>query len=252
MSEILLLSEVLLFWTLATASPTLNMDWRLGGDSKKGLLAVLFYPPARAVLAAAAAAAAVWMWNWQGLILGLLTGLSVLSLFFWRQKTQEHGFLTEAELLSLVAFVLLAAGFIWWQRLGVGFPWFRFPIETGKIAFAYLTVSALIFSVWHSGNLVSGVLSKEGILPSKPAEEKASLRHGRLIGYLERLLIVVLIVQNSYEGLGFLIAAKGLIRSKELVDNRELVEYFLVGSLLSVLCAVAIGLFVRFALVELW
>lgn len=149
MNEILLFSEVLLFWTLATASPTLDMNWRQWRDSERGMLAMLFRPPARAVLAAAAAAAAVW--NWQGLILGAFTGLSVLSMFFWRQRTEKRGFLTEAELLSLLAFIVPAAGFIWWQRLGVGFPWFRFPIESGRIAFAYLTVSALIFSVWHSG-----------------------------------------------------------------------------------------------------
>ena len=67
---------------------------------------------------------------------------------------------------------------------------------------------------------------------------------GRLIGNLERLLLIVIVVAGSYPSLGFLAAAKGLIRSKDL-ENRDWAEYFLVGSLTSVLVAIAAGLLIQ-------
>jgi hypothetical protein len=73
---------------------------------------------------------------------------------------------------------------------------------------------------------------------------------GRLIGNLERILLVVVVAAGSYESLAFLAAAKGLIRSKEL-ENRDWAEYFLVGSLASVLVSVAVGLLVR-QLMKMW
>lgn len=71
---------------------------------------------------------------------------------------------------------------------------------------------------------------------------------GRLIGNLERLLLTVIVVAGSYQSLAFLAAAKGLIRSKDL-ENRDWAEYFLVGSLTSVLVAVAAGLLIQRLLV---
>lgn len=73
---------------------------------------------------------------------------------------------------------------------------------------------------------------------------------GRMIGNLERLLLVVIVVAGSYQALAFLAAAKGLIRSKNLED-RDWAEYFLVGSLASVLVSMAVGLVIA-QLLKYW
>jgi hypothetical protein len=77
------------------------------------------------------------------------------------------------------------------------------------------------------------------------------INRGRLIGNLERLLLTLVVVGGSYAALGFLVAAKGLIRSEEL-QEREFAEYFLVGSLCSVLVALCGGLVIRYTLLALW
>ena len=68
---------------------------------------------------------------------------------------------------------------------------------------------------------------------------------GRLIGMLERIFIFLLVIFNQYAAIGFIIAAKGVTRFKEL-ENRNFAEYILIGTLLSALSAVLVGLFVRF------
>jgi hypothetical protein len=63
---------------------------------------------------------------------------------------------------------------------------------------------------------------------------------GRYIGMIERLLIIIFIVQGFPHGLPFLIAIKSLTRFKQF-ENKQFSEYYLIGSLFSALIAVAIG-----------
>ena len=58
---------------------------------------------------------------------------------------------------------------------------------------------------------------------------------GRIIGYLERLLIFVFIVSGQFAGVGFLVAAKSIFRFGELKDseNRKQAEYIIIGTMLS-------------------
>jgi hypothetical protein len=48
------------------------------------------------------------------------------------------------------------------------------------------------------------------------------------------------------------VAAKGVVRSGEFQNDRDFAEYFLIGSLSSVLVALSAGLALRFALIRLW
>lgn len=63
---------------------------------------------------------------------------------------------------------------------------------------------------------------------------------GRYIGMIERLLIMIFIVQGTPQGLTFLIAVKSLTRFKQF-ENKRFAEYYLIGSLLSALIAVVLG-----------
>ncbi len=63
---------------------------------------------------------------------------------------------------------------------------------------------------------------------------------GRYIGMVERVLIIIFIVQGIPHGMTFLIAVKSLTRFKQF-ENKEFSEYYLIGSLLSALIAVFMG-----------
>ena len=62
---------------------------------------------------------------------------------------------------------------------------------------------------------------------------------GYIIGWLERLLVAIGILIQSWEVLAAVIALKTVARFKEL-DDRLPAEYFLVGSLFSILWAILV------------
>ncbi|MCB1318491.1 MAG: hypothetical protein KDK27_21140, partial [Leptospiraceae bacterium] len=55
------------------------------------------------------------------------------------------------------------------------------------------------------------------------------------------------ILSGAFEAAGFIMAAKGFARFKEL-DDRNFAEYVLIGTLLSAGFAILIGIFVAFIL----
>lgn len=74
----------------------------------------------------------------------------------------------------------------------------------------------------------------------------SDVSRGRLIGYLERIIIMILIYKGAYSAIGFVVAAKSLVRFKNL-DQREWAEYFLVGTLISTLLGLLLGFLLQFA-----
>jgi hypothetical protein len=67
---------------------------------------------------------------------------------------------------------------------------------------------------------------------------------GRVIGMLERMLIFFFVLINQFGAIGFIIAAKGFTRFKEL-DKRDFAEYVLIGTLLSSLAAMAAAVILK-------
>ncbi|TYS70376.1 DUF3307 domain-containing protein [Sutcliffiella horikoshii] len=70
------------------------------------------------------------------------------------------------------------------------------------------------------------------------------LSRGKVIGYLERLLVVALILMGSFSAVGFIVAAKSLTRFKQM-DDRDWAEYFLLGTLTSFLFAIIYGVLLK-------
>lgn len=70
---------------------------------------------------------------------------------------------------------------------------------------------------------------------------------GRVIGVLERSLIFLIIYfSGDFSAVGFMLAAKGLVRIRQLRD-RQFSEYLLIGTLASAICAVIVALVLRLA-----
>jgi hypothetical protein len=81
--------------------------------------------------------------------------------------------------------------------------------------------------------------------PKKP--DTIEYERGRLIGLLERTFFYFLVIFDKTAVVGIIIALKSLARFREL-DNKEFAEYFLIGSLLSLLWAVIPAVQVRILL----
>ncbi|MDO8295113.1 MAG: hypothetical protein Q7T19_01605 [Caulobacter sp.] len=97
----------------------------------------------------------------------------------------------------------------------------------------------------------------DGTMPPGP-----SLKAGRIIGSLERTTIMIGLVVGSWEVLVAVVALKTVARFKDL-DERIEAEYFLVGSLASLVWAIIVtglalwydyclGVNVRGAIIAVW
>ncbi|WHY75344.1 DUF3307 domain-containing protein [Neobacillus sp. WH10] len=73
---------------------------------------------------------------------------------------------------------------------------------------------------------------------------KHDLSRGKLIGYIERLLVLVLTFYSAYPAIGFIVAAKSIARFKQM-DDRDWAEYFLLGTLTSMFIGISLGLLLR-------
>lgn len=73
---------------------------------------------------------------------------------------------------------------------------------------------------------------------------------GKWIGIFERVLILTFILHNQYTPIGFLIAAKSILRfgDKEEQQPRKQTEYVLIGTLMSFASALALGMVIRLLL----
>ncbi|MGE5581686.1 MAG: DUF3307 domain-containing protein [Bacillota bacterium] len=64
---------------------------------------------------------------------------------------------------------------------------------------------------------------------------------GAAVGILERLLIITLVLLKNYALIGLVLTGKSLVRFKEFTDQ-EFTEYYLIGSLTSILVALVVGI----------
>lgn len=71
---------------------------------------------------------------------------------------------------------------------------------------------------------------------------------GHSIGLLERVLMLTFILMGEYAGVGFLLAAKSIFRFGDLraSEEKQLTEYVMLGTLLSVTVTLFIGLTINF------
>jgi hypothetical protein len=133
--------------------------------------------------------------------------------------------------------------------------WTTVPQLRSLSADRFLLLTGLFLAQLSTGNaLVRLVLASIGaIRPQGMPQPSDRLRGGRLLGPLERVFILGLGLAGQVTAAGIVIAAKGLIRwpelritPRELGDEREdhvsidaVTEYFLVGSFVSWLLALA-------------
>jgi hypothetical protein len=108
-------------------------------------------------------------------------------------------------------------------------------------------VFAMLFIMSPASFLIKVVISRWSprSSPGKIMTEVESLENaGQLIGIMERFLIVIFILLNRWEGIGFLLGAKSIFRFGDLTEAKDtkLTEYVLIGTLLSFILAIVTGL----------
>lgn len=147
---------------------------------------------------------------------------------------------------SLHLIVLLIA----WLYLINGFdrvvPFLQF-LGTNETAITIIT--AVVFLVWPAGIAIGKFTEPfRKQIDTSDSLEKA----GKYIGVFERILVFIFILYNQYAAIGFLIAAKSILRVTEKEsgsqgknDSRKKTEYVLIGTFISFTMAILTGILVN-------
>ena len=103
--------------------------------------------------------------------------------------------------------------------------------ENFKTIILYISVFSIIFepaSVFIR-KLFTSISSK-----TYPKENLEELKAGNIIGKLERIIIAILLLNNQFGVIGFVLTAKSIARFKQM-ENRDFAEKYLIGTLTSFL-----------------
>ena len=117
------------------------------------------------------------------------------------------------------------------------------PIENFPVAQLLIIVTAAVFLTNPTSVIIKTFISQW--TPDTLYTVTSSLPDaGKIIGYLERLLVLTFILNHHWEAVGFLLAAKSVFRFGNLKEShdRKLTEYVLIGTLLSFGIALAVSL----------
>jgi len=98
--------------------------------------------------------------------------------------------------------------------------------------------------IWPAGRLVGAFTARWKDRCSPEDERQDGLDYGGLwIGRLERILVVTFILLNHFEAIGFLVAAKSILRYGEISrgGSRREAEYVLIGTMMSFMIAIIAG-----------
>lgn len=129
-------------------------------------------------------------------------------------------------LASVVAVAALAPG-LWDAGLWAGLP---------RLAPVMALAAGLILAT-RAGGFAVGLLMEPWA-----AEAPSGLPGGgRMIGLLERGLIFTLLLTGQAQGVGYLVAAKSVLRFGAVANESKLSEYVIIGTLASVLWAIGMA-----------
>ncbi|TVZ28483.1 uncharacterized protein DUF3307 [Gillisia sp. Hel_I_86] len=108
-------------------------------------------------------------------------------------------------------------------------------------------IGTYLFVIFPAGFLI-GKATKKWQNEIEETHKKNSLDDaGRYIGIFERILVLTFILTNNFSAIGFLIAAKSILRfsDKSETGARKQTEYVLIGTLISFTITILLGLLVR-------
>lgn len=181
------------------------------------------------------------IWSWSAWWIAVIIGLSHLLIDALKKKNNLCSFVLD-QLAHIICLIIIAyiTGLL---------------LENGMVAYGTvpLEANAILYALVFLVNAKPSNILIKHLLDAYSVRNKNSdsigknsndeIKSGKLIGNIERWLIIIFVLCGQYDAIGFLIAAKSIIRYKE--GDTEKTEYVLTGTLLSVFIAVISGLFLK-------
>jgi len=184
-------------------------------------------------------------WYWLFLVLG--TGLSHLLIDYIKRYISKKPFIVD-QLLHVIVIIVL-----WWlwgecvtmRELN---PFQVFLSMFGRSPTTnILTLLGLLIILKPVGVLIEkgeiwdfnrdkNKLPTKNIPESRTTPDENQKGAGKMIGYLERIIVFFLLINNQFGAIAFVLTAKSVMRFPEIGKSNNapsLVEFYIIGTLLS-------------------
>lgn len=181
--------------------------------------------------------------------LPVLLSAGILSVFHWLvdsikylylkkgKKEQNASLYITDQLIHLGCMAVVSSLFLY-----MGFE-FTVSDRVNDIAYATL-ISPFAVLQWASLILMmvkpANITIKQLINKYKPREDTLfnTSKTGALIGALERIIMLLFLSVGQYAAIGLVLTAKSVARYNKIAEDKNFAEYYLLGTLLSVLFAI--------------
>ena len=194
---------------------------------------------------------------WSGFFLLILIFLINAVSVFWEARTRDIEWSRFVVFVGILLSLFLAEGLIdreaptllsgalsSWKKEPGFLSWKIFTPQFLSIGAGFLILTNEI------NHLIRFILHRLKVEPQESAAVRIvsdtsypfeGLSRGRIIGVLERAMIFIVVLANQLSAIGFILTAKGVARFKDL-DEKDFVEYLIIGTFLSALMALLVGL----------
>jgi len=184
------------------------------------------------------ASLAYLLMGWQYWLVASVILITHIVIDGWKSYQQQTStyFLIDQSLHLLVITACWYFTFIKWSEVVVAWQHLNTQVPLWK------TITAFVFLTSPAGILI-GQITKPWRDKLPEAENLANA--GKWIGIIERIIILLFVLQNQFSAIGLLVAAKGIIRFNEKDRPEIKTEYLVIGTLMSIALAVITGLLIK-------
>lgn len=184
-------------------------------------------------------AAFAWiMIGWQYWLIAIIILITHTTIDGWKSYRRQT-----VTYFLIDQFLHLAIIIVCWFYLFMGWSDLKnFWVQFNSNEYAWKLITAFIFLTTPAGILI-GQLTRQWRDKMPDAENLANA--GKWIGIVERIIILIFVLNSQFSAIGLLIAAKGIIRFNEK-DRQEIkTEYLVIGTLMSISLAIVTGLIIK-------
>lgn len=172
---------------------------------------------------------------WLVVIIILVSHILIDGWKSYRKPTVAY-FLADQLMHLLIILACWYFTFIEWDQVRIAIS------QLNKQPSTWKTITAFIFLTAPAGILIGQLTNS---WRERIADAESLANAGKWIGMIERIIILVFVIQGQYSAIGLLVAAKGIIRFNEKDRPEIKTEYLVVGTLMSICLAILTGLLIK-------
>jgi hypothetical protein len=178
------------------------------------------------------------MIGWQYWVVAIIILVTHILIDGWKSYRKQNVTYFLVDQLLHLAIITASWYFIFIGWSGLKEAW----MQLNSNEHIWKLITGFIFLTTPAGILI-GQLTKQWRDKMPDAENLANA--GKWIGIVERIIILIFVLNSQFSAIGLLIAAKGIIRFNEKDRQEVKTEYLVIGTLMSIGLAIITGLMIK-------